>query len=214
MFWNGTSWSLQTLTDPEGAVQSTLLDVSCTPSPNIRCTAVGAGRTVPANSSPWPTATPARPGRCRARPTPQGAPKASSKTSPARPKRPARRPGAGSKAVADQLRPWPRSGTEPAGQSRAPRIPRARPSAPSSAFPAAAPPAWAWGGARILRGWKRRWGRSGNRSAPARKLAGREEHTRRRTSASSRSPLRPPTSDIRLFDVDPRRRRLDRRMSR
>jgi len=40
MFWNGTSWSLQSLTDPEGAVQSTLLDVSCTKTPN-RCTAVG-----------------------------------------------------------------------------------------------------------------------------------------------------------------------------
>jgi hypothetical protein len=40
MFWNGAEWSLQTLTDPEEAVQSTLLDVSCTPSPN-RCTAVG-----------------------------------------------------------------------------------------------------------------------------------------------------------------------------
>ena len=38
-FWNG-SWSLQTVTDPVGAVQSTLLDVSCTPTPN-RCTAVG-----------------------------------------------------------------------------------------------------------------------------------------------------------------------------
>jgi len=41
LFWNGTEWKLQTLTDPEGAVQSTLLDASCTPSPN-RCTAVGA----------------------------------------------------------------------------------------------------------------------------------------------------------------------------
>jgi hypothetical protein len=40
MFWNGTSWSLQSLTDPAGAVQSTLLDVSCTPTPNL-CTAVG-----------------------------------------------------------------------------------------------------------------------------------------------------------------------------
>lgn len=40
MFWNGTEWSLQSVTDPEGAVQSTLLDVSCTPTPN-RCTAVG-----------------------------------------------------------------------------------------------------------------------------------------------------------------------------
>ncbi|HYP56129.1 MAG TPA: hypothetical protein VEQ41_07505, partial [Solirubrobacterales bacterium] len=40
MLWNGTSWSLQTLTDPEGAVETTLLDVSCTPSPT-RCTAVG-----------------------------------------------------------------------------------------------------------------------------------------------------------------------------
>jgi subtilisin family serine protease len=40
MFWNGTEWSLQALTDPEKAVQSTLLDASCTPSPN-RCTVVG-----------------------------------------------------------------------------------------------------------------------------------------------------------------------------
>jgi hypothetical protein len=40
MFWNGTEWSLQTVTDPEGATQSTLLDVACTPTPN-RCTAVG-----------------------------------------------------------------------------------------------------------------------------------------------------------------------------
>jgi hypothetical protein len=40
MFWDGTEWKLQTLTDPEGAAQSTLLDVSCTPSPN-RCTVVG-----------------------------------------------------------------------------------------------------------------------------------------------------------------------------
>jgi hypothetical protein len=40
MLWDGTNWSLQTLADPEGAVQSTLLDVSCTPSPT-RCTAVG-----------------------------------------------------------------------------------------------------------------------------------------------------------------------------
>jgi len=40
MFWNGTEWSLQTVTDPEGATESTLLDVSCTPTPN-RCTAVG-----------------------------------------------------------------------------------------------------------------------------------------------------------------------------
>ncbi|MGN6587909.1 MAG: hypothetical protein ACTHKT_10650, partial [Solirubrobacterales bacterium] len=40
MFWNGTSWSLQTVTDPEGAAESTLLDVACTPTPN-RCTAVG-----------------------------------------------------------------------------------------------------------------------------------------------------------------------------
>jgi hypothetical protein len=39
MFWNG-SWSLQTLAEPVGATQSTLLDVSCTPLPNI-CTAVG-----------------------------------------------------------------------------------------------------------------------------------------------------------------------------
>jgi hypothetical protein len=40
MFWNGTEWKLQTVTDPEGATQSTLLDVSCTRTPN-RCTAVG-----------------------------------------------------------------------------------------------------------------------------------------------------------------------------
>lgn len=39
-FWNGTEWSLQTVTDPEGAAQSTLLDVACSPTPN-RCTAVG-----------------------------------------------------------------------------------------------------------------------------------------------------------------------------
>jgi hypothetical protein len=39
-FWNGTEWALQTVTDPEGAAQSTLLDVACTPTPN-RCTAVG-----------------------------------------------------------------------------------------------------------------------------------------------------------------------------
>jgi hypothetical protein len=39
MFWNG-SWSLQTLTEPAGAVESKLLDVSCTPTPNL-CTAVG-----------------------------------------------------------------------------------------------------------------------------------------------------------------------------
>ncbi len=39
MFWNGT-WSLQTLPEPVGATQSTLLDVSCTPTPNA-CTAVG-----------------------------------------------------------------------------------------------------------------------------------------------------------------------------
>ncbi len=40
MFWNGTEWKIQTVTDPEGATESTLLDISCTPSPN-RCTAVG-----------------------------------------------------------------------------------------------------------------------------------------------------------------------------
>jgi hypothetical protein len=40
LFWNGTEWSLQAVTDPVGAAQSTLLDVSCTPTPN-RCTAVG-----------------------------------------------------------------------------------------------------------------------------------------------------------------------------
>jgi hypothetical protein len=40
VFWNGTEWKLHAATDPEGAVQSTLLDVSCTPTPN-RCTAVG-----------------------------------------------------------------------------------------------------------------------------------------------------------------------------
>ncbi|HEV2857585.1 MAG TPA: hypothetical protein VGW80_04190 [Solirubrobacterales bacterium] len=39
-FWNGTEWSIQTVTDPEGAAQSTLLDVACSPTPN-RCTAVG-----------------------------------------------------------------------------------------------------------------------------------------------------------------------------
>ncbi len=39
MFWNA-GWSLQTVTDPVGAAQSTLLDVACTPTPNL-CTAVG-----------------------------------------------------------------------------------------------------------------------------------------------------------------------------
>lgn len=39
-FWNGTEWSLQTAADPEKAVQSTLLDVACSPTPN-RCMAVG-----------------------------------------------------------------------------------------------------------------------------------------------------------------------------
>jgi hypothetical protein len=39
MFWNG-EWKLQTVTDPEGATETTLLDVSCTPTPNL-CTAVG-----------------------------------------------------------------------------------------------------------------------------------------------------------------------------
>lgn len=40
VFWNGTEWSLQTATDPEGAAESSFLDVACTPTPN-RCTAVG-----------------------------------------------------------------------------------------------------------------------------------------------------------------------------
>jgi len=40
MFWNGTNWSLQTLTEPAGATETTLLDVSCTASPNA-CTVVG-----------------------------------------------------------------------------------------------------------------------------------------------------------------------------
>lgn len=39
MFWNA-GWSLQTVTDPEGAAQSTLLDVACS-TPANRCTAVG-----------------------------------------------------------------------------------------------------------------------------------------------------------------------------
>jgi hypothetical protein len=39
-FWNGTAWSIQSVTDPAGAAQSTLLDVACSPTPN-RCTAVG-----------------------------------------------------------------------------------------------------------------------------------------------------------------------------
>ena len=41
MFWNGSEWKLQALTDPEKAVQSTLLDASCTSSPSNRCTVVG-----------------------------------------------------------------------------------------------------------------------------------------------------------------------------
>jgi len=43
MSWNGTSWSLQALTAPAGAIESTLRDVSCTKSPS-RCTAVGSWR--------------------------------------------------------------------------------------------------------------------------------------------------------------------------
>lgn len=39
MFWNA-GWSLQTATEPAGAVESSLLGASCTPTPN-RCTAVG-----------------------------------------------------------------------------------------------------------------------------------------------------------------------------
>jgi len=50
IFWNGTNWSLQTPTDPSGATESTLLDVSCTPSPNA-CMAVGAWRNSAANGS-------------------------------------------------------------------------------------------------------------------------------------------------------------------
>lgn len=42
-FWNGTEWSLQTVTDPLEAIESSLLDVSCTPTPNL-CTAVGSWR--------------------------------------------------------------------------------------------------------------------------------------------------------------------------
>jgi hypothetical protein len=40
-FWNGTEWSLQTATEPLGASESYLLDVSCSTPPN-RCTAVGS----------------------------------------------------------------------------------------------------------------------------------------------------------------------------
>jgi hypothetical protein len=40
LYWDGTEWKLQSLSDPEGAVQSTLLDVSCTQTPS-RCTVVG-----------------------------------------------------------------------------------------------------------------------------------------------------------------------------
>jgi len=40
MFWNGSNWSLQTLGDPVGATQGTLLDVACTGQPTV-CMAVG-----------------------------------------------------------------------------------------------------------------------------------------------------------------------------
>jgi len=40
-FWNGTEWSLQTATEPFGASESYLLDVSCS-TPANRCTAVGS----------------------------------------------------------------------------------------------------------------------------------------------------------------------------
>lgn len=42
-FWNGTEWSLQTITPPSMAIEASLLDVACTPTPN-RCTAVGHWR--------------------------------------------------------------------------------------------------------------------------------------------------------------------------
>ncbi|HYG96431.1 MAG TPA: hypothetical protein VD741_04910 [Solirubrobacterales bacterium] len=48
LFWNGTSWSLQTLTDPAGATKSLLLDVACTPTPNV-CTAVGKWKIIGGN---------------------------------------------------------------------------------------------------------------------------------------------------------------------
>ncbi|HST69126.1 MAG TPA: hypothetical protein VLI94_05665 [Solirubrobacterales bacterium] len=40
VFWNGVEWTQQTATEPAEAVESSLLDVSCTPTPN-RCMAVG-----------------------------------------------------------------------------------------------------------------------------------------------------------------------------
>jgi len=55
MVWNGTSWSIQTLAEPEGATQSTLLDVSCTPSPT-RCTAVGGWKNLNDENKQFPLA--------------------------------------------------------------------------------------------------------------------------------------------------------------
>ena len=43
VFWNGTEWSLQTITPPVLSIEAPLLDVACTPTPN-RCTAVGFSR--------------------------------------------------------------------------------------------------------------------------------------------------------------------------
>jgi hypothetical protein len=45
LFWNGTEWSLQTVTDPAGAIESSLIDASCTGTPN-RCTAVGVWKNI------------------------------------------------------------------------------------------------------------------------------------------------------------------------
>jgi hypothetical protein len=45
LFWNGTGWSLQTPPNPSGAYRTSLLDVSCTATPNV-CTAVGSWESI------------------------------------------------------------------------------------------------------------------------------------------------------------------------
>lgn len=49
MLWNGSSWSIQALTDPTGAVQSTLLDVDCLGESPTVCTAVGGWKNSASN---------------------------------------------------------------------------------------------------------------------------------------------------------------------
>lgn len=149
MLWNGTNWSLQTLADPEGAVQTTLLDVSCTLSPT-RCTAVGGwknsageqftlafrfnGSTWTLQSTPNPLGTTESVFQDVSCATETSCTAAGHSVS-----------GGSTKTLAEK---W--NGTSWSIQS----TPNPSSATFSSLFasPAAAPPAWAWGGARTARG--------------------------------------------------------------